>query len=46
MADGFPVEPANAISSGVIVFYGLAALVLVARQRPSDFWLYMRRVRS
>ena len=40
LADGFPVEPWNAISSGVIVLWGLAALVLVARRRPNDLWLY------
>src|SRR6185436_2166865 len=39
-ADGFPVEPANAISSGVIVLYGIAALVLVMRRAPRDVSLY------
>lgn len=38
--DGFPAEPWNSISSGVIVLWGLAALVLVARRRPNDLWLY------
>lgn len=37
----FPVEPANAISSGVIVLFGLAALVLVTRRAPRAFELYV-----
>lgn len=36
----FPVEPANAISSGVIVLFGIAAMVLVARRSPRAFELY------
>jgi hypothetical protein len=39
-ASGFPVEPANAISSGVIVLFGIAALVLVVQRRPRDLALY------
>jgi hypothetical protein len=38
---GFPIEPWNAISSGVIVLYGIAALVLVTRRRPRDLSLYV-----
>src|SRR5215211_4608798 len=41
MAEGFPVEPVNAISSGVIVLYGLLALVLVTRRAPRDLALYL-----
>jgi hypothetical protein len=37
----FPVEPANAISSGVIVVFGLAALFLVARRSPRALELYV-----
>jgi hypothetical protein len=37
----FPVEPANAISSGVIVLFGLAALFLAARRRPRALELYV-----
>jgi hypothetical protein len=36
----FPVEPANAISSGVIVLFGLAALFRVARRSPRALELY------
>jgi hypothetical protein len=37
----FPVEPANAISSGVIVLFGLAALFLVTRRAPRAIELYV-----
>jgi len=37
----FPVEPANAISSGVIVLFGIAALVLVMRREPRAIVLYV-----
>ena len=37
----FPVEPANAISSGVIVLFGLAALALVVRRAPRAIELYL-----
>ena len=36
----FPVEPANAISSGVIVLFGIAALFLVMRRSPRAYELY------
>jgi hypothetical protein len=36
----FPVEPANAISSGVIVLFGIAALVLVIQRNPRAIELY------
>lgn len=36
----FPVEPANAISSGVIVLFGIAALMLVMRRSPRSIELY------
>lgn len=36
----FPVEPANAISSGVIVLFGLLALFLVVRRSPRATELY------
>lgn len=36
----FPVEPANAISSGVIVLFGIAALVLVIQRSPRAIELY------
>lgn len=38
---GFPVEPANAISSGVIVLWGIAALLLVIRRAPAAWFLYL-----
>lgn len=37
----FPVEPANAISSGVIVLFGIAALVLVVQRSPRAIELYV-----
>lgn len=37
----FPVEPANAISSGVIVLFGLFALFLVVRRAPRSLELYL-----
>jgi len=37
----FPVEPANAISSGVIVLFGIAALILVVRRAPRALELYL-----
>jgi len=37
----FPVEPANAISSGVIVLFGIAALFLVMRREPRSTTLYV-----
>ncbi|MBI1213416.1 MAG: hypothetical protein GC190_18290 [Alphaproteobacteria bacterium] len=40
MAEGFPVEPWNTWSSGVIVLWGLAALLLVMRRSPRDLTLY------
>lgn len=36
----FPVEPANAISSGVIVLFGIAALFLVMRRSPRALEMY------
>jgi hypothetical protein len=40
IATTFPIEPANTWSSGVIVLYGIAALVLVARRAPRDISFY------
>jgi len=37
----FPVEPWNAISSGVIVLFGIASLVLVAQRSPRAWELYV-----
>jgi hypothetical protein len=37
----FPVEPANAISSGVIVLFGLLALFQVMRRAPRSIELYV-----
>jgi hypothetical protein len=37
----FPIEPANAISSGVIVLWGIAALLLVIRRAPTAWFLYL-----
>jgi ceramidase len=37
----FPVEPWNAISSGVIVLFGLAALALVVRRTPRAIEFYV-----
>jgi peptidoglycan/LPS O-acetylase OafA/YrhL len=37
----FPVEPANAISSGVIVLFGIAALFLVVQRSPRALELYV-----
>lgn len=37
----FPVEPANAISSGVIVVFGLLALFQVMRRAPRSIELYI-----
>jgi hypothetical protein len=37
----FPVEPANAISSGVIVLFGIASLLLVMRREPNAIVLYV-----
>jgi hypothetical protein len=37
----FPVEPANAISSGVIVVFGLLALFQVMRRAPRSIELYV-----
>jgi len=37
----FPVEPANAISSGVIVLFGIAALILTIRRAPRAIELYV-----
>lgn len=37
----FPVEPANAISSGVIVVFGLLALFQVMRRTPRSIELYV-----
>jgi hypothetical protein len=37
----FPVEPWNAISSGVIVLFGLASLFVVARRTPRAYELYL-----
>lgn len=36
----FPVEPANAISSGVIVVFGILALLQVLRRAPKSIELY------
>ncbi len=36
----FPVEPANAISSGVIVLFGIVALILVIQRSPRAIELY------
>jgi hypothetical protein len=40
IAAAFPVEPWNAISSGVIVLWGLAALALVVRRTPRSMEFY------
>jgi len=40
VATSFPIEPANTWSSGVIVLYGIAALVLVWRRAPRDLSFY------
>lgn len=37
----FPIEPANAISSGVIVLFGIAALFLVVQRNPRALELYV-----
>lgn len=37
----FPVEPWNAISSGVIVLFGIASLFLVMRRTPRAYDLYL-----
>jgi hypothetical protein len=37
----FPVEPANAISSGIIVVFGLFALASVYRRTPTTLWFYV-----
>jgi ceramidase len=37
----FPVEPANTVSNGVIVFFGLAALYLVHKRTPRAYDLYV-----
>jgi len=37
----FPIEPANAVSSGVIVLWGIAALLLVMRRAPAAWLLYL-----
>lgn len=37
----FPVEPANAISSGVIVVFGVLALIQVMRRAPRSIELYV-----
>jgi hypothetical protein len=37
----FPVEPANTVSNGVIVLFGLAALYLVAKRTPRAYDLYV-----
>ncbi|MDZ4867865.1 MAG: ceramidase domain-containing protein [Alphaproteobacteria bacterium] len=37
----FPVEPANAISSGVIVLFGIVALILVIQRSPRAIELYV-----
>jgi hypothetical protein len=36
----FPVEPANAVSSGIIVLFGILALVQVARRTPQSIEFY------
>lgn len=36
----FPVEPWNAISSGVIVLFGIASLILVVQRSPRAWELY------
>ncbi len=40
----FPVEPWNAISSGVIVLFGIASLFLVMRRQPRAIELYVASV--
>ena len=37
----FPVEPANTVSNGVIVLFGLAALYVVAKRTPRAYDLYV-----
>jgi hypothetical protein len=37
----FPVEPWNAISSGVIVLFGIASLILVVQRSPRAWELYV-----
>ena len=41
IAGVFPVEPANAISSGVIVLFGIASFILVVRRSPRALELYL-----
>jgi hypothetical protein len=37
----FPIEPANTVSNGVIVLFGLAALYFVAKRTPRAYDLYV-----
>ena len=37
----FPIEPANTISNGVIVLFGLASLYFVAKRTPRAYDLYI-----
>jgi len=37
----FPIEPANTVSNGVIVLFGLACLYMVAKKTPRAYDLYI-----
>jgi Ceramidase len=37
----FPIEPANTVSNGVIVLFGLASLYMVAKKTPRAYDLYI-----
>ena len=37
----FPIEPANTVSNGVIVLFGLASMYLVAKRTPRAYDLYI-----
>jgi hypothetical protein len=37
----FPIEPANTVSNGVIVLFGLASMYMVAKRTPRAFDLYI-----
>ena len=37
----YPIEPANAVSNGVIVLFGLASMYMVAKRTPRAYDLYV-----
>ena len=37
----YPIEPANAVSNGVIVLFGLASMYMVAKRTPRAYDLYI-----